>query len=168
MDLCLLCTRLRNSYGQHARGAPGPTSGPGWVSHKYVPKYGQHVRGGPSAIKNKRALDIPSFAVTRRLLAAARMWLMMRVPLQEFRIPPRYVESLRAQFMRMFLDFVVGVDKDEGGKGVASRRNIEIRPSGEGQVPAIIFPGGPNFHAYSEMPLCPLDEEEEEDSESTC
>ena len=35
---------------------------------------------------------------------------MMRVPLQDFPIPipPSYVESLRAQFMRMFLDFVVG------------------------------------------------------------
>ena len=142
MDLCLLCTRLRNSYGRHARGGQPAMGGPGWVRTKAYPKYGQDVRGGPSAIKNKRLLDIPSFAVTLRLLAAARMWLMMRVPLQFFRgfpIPPRYVESLRAQFMRMFLDFVVGVDnRDE--EGVTSGRNIEIRDEYEDQVPAIIFP----------------------------
>ena len=80
-------------------------------------EYGQSARGGPSAIKNKRALDTPSFAVTRRLLAAARIWIMMRAPLQdsEIAIPPLYVEGLRAHFVRMFVDFVQG-DGDEGGK----------------------------------------------------
>jgi hypothetical protein len=85
MDLYLLCVRLRESYGRSARG-------------------------GPSAIKNKRALDTPSFAVTRRLLAAARIWIMLRAPLQDHEntVPPRYVEGLRAHFMRMFVDFVAG------------------------------------------------------------
>ncbi len=81
--------------------------------------YGWRARGGPSAIKNKRALDIPSFSVTRRLLAASRIWLMICASLQDHRItiPPRYMETLRNQYMRMFVDFVAGdVAGDEGGK----------------------------------------------------
>jgi hypothetical protein len=120
----------------------------------FAPSYGWRARGGPSAIKNKRALDIPSFSVTRRLLAASRIWLMIRAPLQDHRItiPPRYLETLRAQFMRMIVDFVAGdVAGDEGGKwhfpscSVAYMQNIEIQNLGQGQVPAILFPGGPNF-----------------------
>jgi len=132
MHLCLLCTRLRNSYGRRARG-------------------------GPSAIKNRRALDTPSFSVTRRLLAAARIWLMLRAPLEDhlIPIPPRYVEGLRAQFLRMFVDFVAGTgSRDEGGKWhspscpVSHMQNIEIPGLDEDQEPAIIFPGGPRFHEF--------------------
>jgi len=134
MYVWLLCTRLRNSYGRRARG-------------------------GPSAIKNRRALDTPSFSVTRRLLAAARIWLMLRAPLEDhlIPIPPRYVEGLRAQFLRMFVNFVAGSEcRDKGGKWhspscpVACMQNIEIQNLGEGQEPAIIFPGGPNFHAFGD------------------
>ena len=84
MDFCLLFTRLRDSYGRSARG-------------------------GPCAIRNKRVLDAPSFAVTRRLLAAARIWIMMRAPLQDHRItiPPSYVKQLRAQFMRISFDLLL-------------------------------------------------------------
>jgi hypothetical protein len=44
---------------------------------------------------------------------------MIRAPLQNHRItiPPRYLETLRAQFMRMFVDFVAGdVAGDVGDK----------------------------------------------------
>jgi len=133
VSLCLLCVRLRAEYGRSARG-------------------------GPSGIKNERALDTPSFAVTRRLLAAARIWIMMRAPLTDHRIPipPRYVERLRAHFIRMFVDFVEGEEsREHEGKWPSpscpaeTMQNIEILNCGGGQVPAIIFPGGPNFHAYT-------------------
>ena len=140
--MCLLCTRLRNSYGNHAHG-------------------------GACVIKNKRALDIPSLAVTRRLLAAARIWLMISAVLDALHIciPPRYVERLRAQFVQMFVDFGYGGcdhDRDGGGKWnfpscpANSMQNIEIDDVGfSGQVPAIIFPGGPNFHRFREPLMRP-------------
>ena len=135
MDLCLLCTRLKSSYGQHARG-------------------------GSSTVKNKRFLDIPSFAVTRRLLAAARLWIMIRAPLADHQITidPKYVEGLRHQFMRMFIDFVAD-ERSQAEDPSPHRRfpscpsafwlNTKVRSCGEDQVPAIIFPGGPNFHAFA-------------------
>ena len=151
VSLCLLCVRLRAEYGRSARG-------------------------GPSAIKNERALDTPSFAVTRRLLAAARIWIMMRAPLTDhgIPIPPRYVERLRAHFIRMFVDFVEGKEsREDEGKWPSpscpteTMQNIEILDCGEGQVPAIIFPGGPNFHAYTYgdlmRPKFPLDDEPDDD-----
>jgi len=118
--MCLLCTRLRNSYGNHAHG-------------------------GACVIKNKRALDIPSLAVTRRLLAAARIWLMISAVLDALHIciPPRYVERLRAQFVQMFVDFGYGgCDHDHGGGKwnfpscpANSMQNIEIDDVGfSGQV----------------------------------
>ena len=133
MDFCLLFTRLRDSYGRSARG-------------------------GPCAIRNKRVLDAPSLAVTRRLLAAARIWIMMRAPLQDHRItiPPSYVKQLRAQFMRIFIDFVDGDEGDDYVRGKMSfpsfpavhMQNIEILDCCP-QLPAIVFPGGPIFHAFS-------------------
>ena len=94
MDFCLLFTRLRDSYGRSARG-------------------------GPCAIRNKRVLDAPSLAVTRRLLAAARIWIMMRAPLQDHRItiPPSCVKQLRARFMRISFDFVDGGEGDNDVQG---------------------------------------------------
>ena len=132
----LLCTRLRKSYGNRAHG-------------------------GACVIKNKRALDIPSMAVTRRLLAAARIWLLISAPLDEIHIciPPRYVQRLRAQLVQMFIDFGYGGcdDQDGGGKWnfpscpADSMQNLEIDDVGfSGQVHAIIFPGGPNFHSFCE------------------
>lgn len=138
----MLCTRLREEYGQCARG-------------------------GISEIKNKGSLDKPSFAVTRRLLAAARTWLLLRAALycSECKIDSGYVKLLRAQFVRMFLDFVA--DKT----GINDKQHDPSRfptcPASTWQnmivddysAAAIIFPGGPNFHAYGaplESPLCPL------------
>ena len=116
-------------------------------------------------ITNKRALDIPSLAVTRRLLAAARIWLMIRAPLTDFliSIPPRYVERLRAQFVQMFIDFGYGGDRRDGGGTwnfpscpADSMQNLEIDDVGfSGQVPAIIFPGGPNFHEFGDPLMRP-------------
>jgi hypothetical protein len=111
VSLCLLCVRLRAEYGRSARD-------------------------GPSAIKNERALDTPSFAVTSRLLAAARIWIMMRAHLTDHRItiPPRYVEGLRAHFIRMFVDFVEGNEsREDEGKWPSpscpaeNMQNIEIQ-----------------------------------------
>ena len=81
-------------------------------------EYGQSARGGTSEIKNKRSLGIPSFAVTRRLLAAARTWILLRAALdwRESAIDSGYVELLRAQFVRMFVDFVAdttGINDNE-------------------------------------------------------
>ena len=44
---------------------------------------------------------------------------MMRAPLQDHRItiPPSYVEQVRAQFMRIFIDFVDGGEGDDDVRG---------------------------------------------------
>ena len=126
-----LCTRLREGYGQRARG-------------------------GSSEIKNKRSLDIPSFAITRRLLAAARTWLLLRAALawRESEIDTDYVELLRNQFVRMFIDFVkdtTGVNNKEHDSSRFPRcpsahwKNISVDTF---SAAAIIFPGGPNFREY--------------------
>ena len=105
---------------------------------------------------------------------------MIRAPLQDHRItiPPRYLETLRAQFMRMFVDFVAGdVAGDEGGKWhspscpVAYMQDIEIQNLGEGQEPAVIFPGGPNFRnglcgpLVRPKPVWTSDDEQDDESE---
>jgi hypothetical protein len=63
----------------------------------------------------------------------------------------------------MFVDFVAGTEsRDEGGKWhspscpVSYMQNIEIQALGEGQEPAIIFPGGPHFHAFGDPLVRPV------------
>lgn len=126
--------------------------------------YGQCARGCISEIKNKRSLDKPSFAVTRRLLAAARTWILLRAALdwRESEIDSGYVELLRAQFVRMFLDFVADTTGINNKEHDPSRfptcpcdtwKNIVVD---EYSAAAIIFPGGPNFHTYGAPLECPL------------
>jgi hypothetical protein len=76
----------------------------------------------------------------------------------------------------MFVDFVEGEEsREHEGKWPSqscpaeTMQNIEILGCGRGQVPAIIFPGGPNFHAYSAgdlvrpKPQYRLDDEPDDD-----
>ena len=104
---------------------------------------------------------------------------MIRAPLTDhhrIKVPPEYVRELRAQFMRMFVDFVAGTEsreEDEAGKWhspscpVASTQNTKIANLGEGQEPAIIFSGGPNFRAFGDplvRPKPPLIFDDEPDA----
>ena len=84
MDLCLLCTRLRSVFGKRNRA-------------------------GVIEIKDKRFLDVPSAAVTRRLLASAKLWILIRAAMEDYNrdaleerdiIDSGYIEKLRAQFMQ--------------------------------------------------------------------
>jgi len=82
--LCLLCTRLRSVFGKRNRE-------------------------GVTEIKDKRFLDVPSLAVTQRLLVSAKLWILIRAALEDCDrdalekrdiIDSGYIEKLRDQIMQ--------------------------------------------------------------------